>query len=521
MSAKEMGASPVGGAQATAAAGKVTAVGSGPKGTVGGARAAPLRLRAEGPDRLLPERLFGFNMVVPYDIPHEDPAMVPAVASLKPHYLRVPGGTVANYFNWRSGALEVPDVKEGASNYRRMLVDERMPLSHRLHPNGARMEDLKAIADKVGADLIIVPNLETSTIEEQVAWFEDMTSKGIVPHTVEMGNEFYHALLLDAESLRVWPDYAASMKRMKAYYDAISRFLPKGAKVSVQASASRFHNTSRPSEYTRYQRGWDWDNALAPEPWFNAVTTHMYATFSAPAGRETLKGLPGTYETIYAAMLARTEDGFTRNIRFLEEKLPGREIWVTEWGGGDHAALFDGYDIKFDGAWLNMTARGMLTLLRHPSVTITTYHALFFAGSLSSMFRRNAGAYQPITAASLLAWFHEASRGPGMRYVPVTADGVRRIEARTTNPGEGFTDVAGGLFRKGDAATLILQNAWMEPRSVSVDGLMDGRVPSRIEVMGADDLKISFQDKLPPVEEIAARAVVEVPAHTVLKAVWE
>ncbi|MCP5433168.1 MAG: hypothetical protein H6923_07850 [Alphaproteobacteria bacterium] len=504
-------------------AGGAAAAGIAAMAPLGRARAvgSSLKAKAEGEGRVLPDRLFGFNSVVAYDVPHEDPAFIEAVKYLDPHWLRFPGGTVANYFNWRSGQLDVADIGAGASVYRKYILSVGQPASRRLHPKGAFIEDFQKIADKLGANVVVVPNLETSTIDEQVAWFADMTSKGVVPHTVELGSEFYIALIMDAAALKIWPDYETSMKRMKAYYDAFEKHLPDDHKVSIQAAASRFHHTYLAGGNALNEREWNWDSALKPEPWFDAVTTHLYTTFSAPAGPAAMKGLPGTYEAIYKAMLARTDAGFTRHIKFLEEKLPGKEIWVTEWGGFDPQITFSNAPIKFDGAWLNMVARSLLVFLRHPTVTVTNYHALFASGNLSSLFRRRpGGGYQPTTAASLFKWVDEASKGPGVRYRQLTVDGAARVDGKTTIEGESYEDVMGGLFEREASAVAIVQNAALEAKKLDVSGLMGGKAPVSAEAMGADDLRQSYEQELPPVKSLTISPEIELPAHSIVRLAW-
>ncbi|MCP5433170.1 MAG: hypothetical protein H6923_07860 [Alphaproteobacteria bacterium] len=492
---------------------------------LGGASAASPALvaSAKGGSRALPERLFGVNSVVCYDVPFEDPAMVPAVEKLAPHYLRFPGGTVANYFNWRTGKLDVKPIPSGASVYRKYILDYAQPSSHRLHPGGAFMEDFAKIAKALDAETVFVPNLETSTVDEQTAWFAHLAEKGIAPRTVEMGNEFALAILMDKASLEAWPDYASSMARMKTYYEGFRKYLPDDARIAVQAAMSRLNDLEEPPARAAIdRREWEWDNALVPEDWFQAVTTHPYVGISSHSGVAALKGLPDTVDQVYPNMIAHTDDGISRQLRFIEEKLPGKEIWVTEWGGADAVATFQRIPLRFDGMWLNMMARSLLVFLRHPSVTVTNYHAMFFSGNLSSLFRRTSGPekYAPINAASLFAWFNRASRGPGVTYTHLTIEGATRIEAKTNIPGEGFNDVEGGLFRKGDGAVALVHNAWKEPKTLDVSGLMDGRVPTKAEAMGADDLLAVYEVDLPPVRALAAGPAIVLPPYTTTRIEW-
>lgn len=488
------------------------------------AAAAPsadaLTLHALADARPLPERMFGFNAPVPYDIPHEDPLFAPAVARLEPHYLRFPGGTVANYFDWRSGQLSVPRVERGASIYRTFLVQRGEPASRRLHPNGVTIEQFAALAKTAGAEIVFVPNLESSTVAEQAAWFEHMHALGIVPRQIELGNEFYLALLMDAETLRIFPDWQTTLERSKEYLDGFSRYLPAGARVAVQAAGSRFHHTEDPGT-GRVHHEWQWDDAMTAEPWFQAVTTHLYPGIDTVAGEGASRGLPATLDRVYPAMLARIDAGTERVLEFLEGKLPDKEIWITEWGAFAPEATFGGVEVHFDGMWLHMVARGMLAMLRHPAVTVATYHSMFASGNLMSLFRRTAAPerYAAINAASLLHWFHQASRGPGVRYQRIAADGAQRIGAHGTVPGESFDDVEGGLFLRPDGRVLILHNAWGEPKRIELAQL-GGGAPASAETLATPDLLASLEEGPPPIRRLEPAAMLEVPPYSITRLVW-
>lgn len=74
-------------------------------------------------------------------------------------------------------------------------------------PNGIKLERYAPVARQMGADVMLVPNLETSTVAEQVAWFKQLAAEQILPSTIELGNEFYIAMAGDLASLGRWPDF--------------------------------------------------------------------------------------------------------------------------------------------------------------------------------------------------------------------------------------------------------------------------------------------------------------------------
>jgi hypothetical protein len=139
-------------------------------------------------------------------------------------------------------------------------------------PTGVTLEQYDAFSRAIGAQVILVPNLESSSVAEQVAWFKRLAGEGIVPQRIELGNEFWVAMGNDPASLARWPDAPTSMRIMQQYLEAVKPYLPAHAKVAVQAAAGAVD--VRGGRFGQRLRQWDAD--LRPEPWFDAVTVHLY-----------------------------------------------------------------------------------------------------------------------------------------------------------------------------------------------------------------------------------------------------
>lgn len=481
---------------------------------------ATIRLARDGSERALPARWLGYNTPANYDIPVEDPVFRAGVKKLAPHFLRFPGGTVANYYQPETGHLDFGNHQDG-SVYRNYLISDAGPRSRRLHPSGVTVEQYIDFARDCDAELIIVPNLETSTVDAQVGWFTRMKAKGFDPRLVEMGNEFYLALLMDPATLRRFPDYATTMEITRQYVDALRPLAAKDALVAIQAASENFRIPYTANERARHEREERWNHDMKPEPWFDAVTTHLYPTLEGSAGPGSVASLPRGVDKIYPAFMARTEEGFSRSISATVARMPGKEIWVTEWGAAEPASLFGGPPVRFDGMWLHMIIRGLLAQLRHKEVTISTPHAMFASGNLMSAFRRAPQGYLPINFAGVVGWFCEAMRGPDAHYTQVSAEGSIRIAAQSTYPGEGFRDVAAGLFRVGRRRTLFVQNAWSKPQRIDLAQLVGAGGGLRIDLLETPDLLDSLQDRAPDPRPAPAAQQVLAPPYSLLRATWE
>lgn len=473
---------------------------------------------SNGSTRSLDGVRLGVNSPACYAVPHEDAAMIPGVKRLAPEILRFPGGTVANFWDWRAGQLSVPKVTEGASRYREFLMSVE-PHTRAAHPNGISVERFAEIASEVGAEVVLVVNLESDTVQSQQEWFAHMHSLGIVPRRIEMGNEFYLALLGDRESRLRFPDWATTAKITREYVDAIRPFLPADAVVAVQSAGSRFW--SREDQGAgEFHHWWTWDDDMSPELWFDAVTVHPYAEIDLVAGPGSAAGLPGNVDAVTDALMARADEGLRRALDAIVGALPGKQIWMTEWGPGVVAQLGQPNPPSYDGMWLHVTARYLLTMLAYPAVTVSAYHSLFHDGGIYALFRPNSeGGYTPMGAAELHRWFHVAARQSDT-FETLSVDGSKAVVGGGSIADETYLDIAAGLFRGDSGTTLFAQNASREPVRIDV-GAISADAPDLAETMATADLAASLADAVPPVRPLPTARAIEVPPRSITRFVWE
>jgi hypothetical protein len=497
---------------------------------------ATVRLKALGTERALPGRWLGYNSPANYDIPIEDPTLASALAPLKPHLLRFPGGTVANYYQPETGQLDF-GPRDG-SIYRRYLNDYAKPNSVRLHPKGVWIEDYIRLCEKVGADLIVLPNLESSTVESQVAWFKRMNAGGYRPNMVEMGNEFYLALLMDPLTVKRFPDWATTNAITKDYADALRPYMDKDARVAIQAASARFHVPYGEGGDARQKREHIWDNDMKPQPWAQAVTVHLYPTIEASAGKGSLAGLPGNVDKVFPAFMAHTDAGYTRSISDTIARMPGMEIWNTEWGAFEPAATLGGARAEFDGMWMHQICRSILTMLRFKEVTAMTIHALFFSGNLMSAFRRAGGVetidrgnglgagagthgeYVPINFTSVMQWFCEAGAGPDSHYRTIAVEGAREVAGNGAYEGESYRDVDACLLRRGQQRTLFVQNADRAPRRIDLSDLLGAGTGVTADALVTTNLTDSLQLAAPKPQPLPAGRTIDAPGYSIVRVRW-
>ncbi|MGD0076848.1 MAG: hypothetical protein ABSD31_21355, partial [Candidatus Binataceae bacterium] len=284
------------------------------------ANAGRLTLKPEGNPRQLQGPIFGASTTAFYERLLDDPVKIAALKTTHIGLDRFSGGSDANFYNWRTGLIEI-SARSDSSAYVRYWVRAAANIA-RGKPGGVTMEQYESFSRQIGAQVIMVPNLESSSVAEQVEWFKHLAGEGAVPQRIELGNEFWIAMGYDPASLARWPDEPSSMRIMKRYLDAFRPYLPANARVAVQAAAAAFHVREHPRGW-RAQRLRQWDENLRPEPWFDAVTLHLYPRLREVMGSPQAGSTPPTPRNAMPrlkAMMARVDEGVERELRDIERR---------------------------------------------------------------------------------------------------------------------------------------------------------------------------------------------------------
>ncbi len=470
---------------------------------------ATVTLQPLGAERKLPDRLFGSSISPFYEHLMSDPAKVAMLKSMHVALTRFPGGSDANYYQPKSGQLVV-QAGPNASWYKKFWATVA-PRIDAGYPNGISAEEFKAFDDQIGAEMILVPNIDSSTVDDQRAWFARMARDGVLSHYVEMGNEMYLAMMNDPDTLRKFPDEPRTLAIEKQYADAIRpSFLP-GTKVAVQAAPEGF-STTRGSQEPGQRKFDDWNKALQPQDWYQAVTLHLYAPLTSVLGRN-----PSTDPLrVYRGLMGRFDEGLDWTIETVSRRVPGKEIWVTEFNprGGRPGSPGDPEPVT-PALQMQVTARALLSLLRHPQVTVAQYFMLNFdPRNVFSVFVKSGDSYQPLPVAQAVSWFFNAANG-GATY--------RGFASGNKIPGGGavpdaFFAVEAGLFVGPQGRTLLVQNATEQVASLDLAPFGEGP-PSHVDTLATPNLGAA--EKLPanPVQ-IPPAGKITLPPFSLTRVLW-
>lgn len=476
--------------------------------------ARPLTLTLVGEPRQLPNKILGASVESLIEHVLDDPRKIAAIKATAPAVVRFPGGSQANYYNWRTGLLSFDPTPDSSAYYK--FWSAIAPKIALAFPQGVKYQQYFPFAQEIGADIVLVPNLETSTIEEQVAWFRQLSTENILTRDIELGNEFWVAMAGDPNVMRKWPDEKMSMEVMHQYEQALRPIVGAGAKFAVQASAASFDYL--PSDRRPFARRLlQWDQDLAPADWFDAVTAHLYPNINA------ITAPPGNSspQELFALSMGRADAGVDRALNDIAKQVPGKEIWITEWSprGGTPPIDPNQQDKVTPPMMAQLVARTTLAMLRHPAVTQSLFFTLNSTdGSPFQAYVQSGGQFVPMPATAVLGWFDDAADGGStfQRVIDVTDEPVTGLGPFS----ESYRPIEGGLFESAKRTVLILQNTSAQTRWYDPTQQGQKLKPSRIEMIVSDDF--TNPAHLPAsVTTLDPASPVVLPAYSIVHIVWE
>ena len=133
-----------------------------------------------------------------------------------------------------------------------------------------------------------------------------------------------------------------------------------------------------------------------------------------------------------------------------------------------------------------LDVKTQLAFLRHPSVTMSLFFMLSFREKHHDKLfvPVSSGSYAATPTGVALSWFCKAANG-GSTYRGFVERGGSRIDGGGPRQ-EDYTPIEAAMFNVKGNATLIIQNASSEPRSLDPGELAPKVGPAFVEILAAE-----------------------------------
>jgi hypothetical protein len=345
--------------------------------------------------------LHGFNTnMLAGGYRYTDPELIELTRPLHPQWLRFPGGTVANFYDWERQRFDEEALTSSASEKLNVRNERSLAQLEARGDATVSFDDFMAFAGATGARAVVVVNLYSGTPQQSAAWVKYARDKGYQVAYWELGNELY------------LPHYRNRFPNPEAYlkvarqHAAAMRAADRSARLAVPAHPGAFHKLDASGYGAR------WNQALARETFYDDYTLHPYLDVREVEGADQASGRFPELATRLFSLSDQLLDGGLEHYRGL---FGDRRMWLTEWNLMDHAerriagtalhALFVGdYLLRamgsgeavalaayhvLAGAWNGYPAITPGRAERGPSVRRSTYGTLQLVGeALAGATRR-------------------------------------------------------------------------------------------------------------------------------------
>jgi len=243
--------------------------------------------------------LNGFNAnVLTSSLTYDDAPFLEMVKELKLNYLRFPGGTVANHYNWKKDTLDAPQMK--APDWLRKGVKELLKLKKKYG-----YKHYLNLVEKCNLNPIIVVNIQNQRADGAVKWITELKKDGLKVKYVELGNEIYFG----KQNIKSTSNVSGYVKICKSFAKALKKAHPE---LVIGVTAGPFFTSK-----------WNpWNISLGKESFFDAVIYHDYEHHPTPK-KDPQKAL---VEFCLASEI-RVESIVKTNAKIFKKK----PIWMTEW----------------------------------------------------------------------------------------------------------------------------------------------------------------------------------------------
>ncbi len=336
-----------------------------------------------------------------------------ATKKLKAKVLRIPGGEVANYWDWKRGGIieNDRDLPDGLPEY--MRYDARAYTS-------SKVSDYSASFRETNTRALFVLNMLTSDLAEQIDMLSSAARSGMEIKYLELGNEYYFGI----------PNYTDKFPTPESYGETAKVWIDYLRDIFPDVKIAVFGVAAEPDSSPREVQ---WNQALLRTalPVADAIALHIYTDPGLDPNGFSDQGYPAFDERDFATIFGEPFKDWSamRNFESFEIIPANKEIWITEFNlmedifGNNYNS---GRRPRVMGTWGHgLYALSMnLMFLEEPRVKMTCNHDLvedFKFGAIlpheNSFYLSDKQAY-PVTPMTLSA------TGQALQLLGETAEGM-------------------------------------------------------------------------------------------------
>lgn len=363
--------------------------------------------------------------------------------------LRYPGGTESQYWDWQNGqSLPVSAwaINGGTlQNFGYLGTSRMVPFP---------LEAYKRMLDTLQAVPVIVLNVLSRTLEDQMRMLRRAAQLGIPVDRVELGNEMYFP---ETDFVRRFPTAGAYAREMQVWTDSIKAAFP-GARVGIIGTTTRpvLPNGNPTPARIRF---WN-DSIYTHYQYRDAITLHNYFRHNSTSA------VPDPVQ-VMASAFSEWQDSRLFGVDPID---PGMTIWFTEYNMNDGSQNY-----RVATTWLHglftaaihlqmLEARQIDMILNHQITGLAPFASLdsytLFGDTLSNRLTAEGNAMRLLHGAYKNKRFADKlvfSRNPAITYDTIV-----------------YPSLTGWVFYSDTSRSILLLNSSSNTFTFQTEGLVGG-----------------------------------------------
>ncbi len=379
--------------------------------------------------------------------------------------IRLPGGTPANFYLWRTPKFGCREQVSKQNQERIDAFNRALNVKNRTYT----VEDFASFLLATKTEFSYVINVLCDTPAETLALMAQFKRLGVSVKRVEMGNELYWQSYFDGE------DAAHTyIDRSRRHSAAVRKIFPK-AKVGVVASplsyrALNFVEKSRDKASMRktggFHQGLEFDEKSSAATFSSALVAHLYSTFDFKADGLFSKGTNN--EDIYNGAVSHFDAKIDETLSYLGGMNPEKELWITEWGitfWEDTRHLAKHFEPShFNSLYI---VNAYITFLLSSNVTFTNYHHL---NVFNPAFEPGAKHISPYHAVKMLS---QALDGDNVKIFPLKLSPPLMYKSSNSDYKGFYASISGIFIKSMKGQYMLLLNKIKDQNAVNLGDLCD------------------------------------------------
>ena len=294
-----------------------------------------------------------------------NPDFLTKIGGLSLGNFRWPGGTIGNYFDWRTGKTKAIDAKDPNGGPTQGNMTQR---------NTYGLSQLKWVLNAAGATPIFMLNMLTDILPNQLEMLSTAKQMGMPIKYIELGNEFYLSYAQGGDNttgkLGDYANVPYHYPTAKSYADSCEYYIAEIKKRFPEAMVA-FHGViDEPTQvwFNSSPRSVEWNKVMKQcITSTNIVIMHDYPN---------VDDYPNHGVRTPAGALKITLDTHKANRSFIETTYPGYEVWFTEYNNKTDTNGSGFRRNLYAGQWIHGMIASLTTayLLSCPQVKLTCIH---------------------------------------------------------------------------------------------------------------------------------------------------